>query len=138
MTLVRAALMLAVRDVERSVSFYRDVLGFERLEYPDIPLLRRGDLQLFLVEASPPTDDRPGVALTPPADAAQMPVNLVFEVDDVHADVEALSSRGLRFLTPPAQPPWGGWRCFAQDPDGYLIEIEQPPTSAVAATRPPR
>ncbi len=119
--------MLAVRDVERSVCFYRDVLGFEQLEYPHIPLLSYGNLQLFLVEESPPTGDRPGVTLTPPEKAGQMPVNLVFEVDDVRAEYASLSARGLRFLTPPAQPPWGGWRCFAQDPDGYLIEIEQPP-----------
>jgi len=58
-----------------------------------------------------------------------MPVNLVFEVADVHAEHAALRARGLRFLTPPMEPPWGGWRCFAQDPDGYLIEIEQPPTA---------
>ncbi len=126
--------MLAVRDVERSVTFYCDVLGFEQLEYPHIPLLRRGDLQLFLVEESPPTDDRPGVTLTPPATPERMPVNLVFEVEDVAAEYAALSERGLRFLTPPAQPPWGGWRCFAQDPDGYLIEIEQPPPSERPST----
>lgn len=124
--MIRAAVMLAVRDVERSVSFYRDVLGFEQLAYPHIPLLRRGDLQLFLVEESPPTHDRPGITLAPPSSAARMPINLVFEVADVHAEYEALRSRGLRFLSPPAQPEWGGWRCFAQDPDGYLIEIEQP------------
>jgi hypothetical protein len=22
------------------------------------------------------------------------------------------------------QQPWGGWRCCAQDPDGYFIELE--------------
>ncbi len=124
--LVRAALMLAVSEVERSAAFYRDVLGFEELAYPHIRLLRRSDLQLFLVERSPPTSDRPGVELAPPASPTSIPVNLVFEVEDAHAEYAALSSRGLRFLTPPAQPPWGGWRCFAQDPDGYLIEIEQP------------
>lgn len=30
----------------------------------------------------------------------------------------------LKLLTPPKSPPWGGWRCFAHDPDGYLVEIE--------------
>lgn len=119
--------MLTVRDAVRSVAFYRDVLGFESIEYPHIPLLHRGSLQLFFVEESPPTNDRPGVRLTTPADATNVPINLIFEVDDAHAEYEALSARGLRFLTPPSQPPWGGWRCFAQDPDGYLIEIEQPP-----------
>jgi catechol 2,3-dioxygenase-like lactoylglutathione lyase family enzyme len=30
------------------------------------------------------------------------------------------------FFSEPQAPPWGGLRCFARDPDGYLIEIEQP------------
>jgi catechol 2,3-dioxygenase-like lactoylglutathione lyase family enzyme len=38
--------MFAVRDVERSVAFYCDVLGFERVDYPHIPLLRHGGLEL--------------------------------------------------------------------------------------------
>lgn len=109
------------------MAFYRDVLEFEPIDYPHIPLLRLGDLQLFLVEESPPTPDRPAVALVPTADRERIPVNIVLEVDDVHVRYEQLVARGLSFLTPPAQPPWGGWRCFAQDPDGYLIELEQPP-----------
>ena len=62
-----------------------------------------------------------------PNDApASSPVNLVIEVDDAHAAYEALRTRGVAFLTPPMRPPWGGWRCFATDPDGYVLEIEQP------------
>jgi catechol 2,3-dioxygenase-like lactoylglutathione lyase family enzyme len=127
--LIRAGVMLVVRDSRTSVAFYQDILGFELLDYPHIPLLRRGTLELFLVEESPPTADRPNVTLAPPPDPDRMPVNLVFEVDDAHAEYARLAARGLSFLTPPTQPPWGGWRCFAQDPDGYLIEIEQPPAS---------
>jgi len=125
--LIRAAVMLTVRDVRRSVKFYRDVMGFDQLEYPHIALLRRGRLELFLVEESPPTDDRPGVALIPQADRTRSAINLVFEVEDARAEYETLRGRGLEFLTEPRRPPWGGLRCFAHDPDGYLIEIEQPP-----------
>jgi catechol 2,3-dioxygenase-like lactoylglutathione lyase family enzyme len=57
-SLTRAAIMLAVSDIERSIAFCRDVLGFERIDYPDIPLLRLGDLQLFLVEESSAAPDR--------------------------------------------------------------------------------
>lgn len=124
-----AAMMLAVRDVEVSVAFYRDALGFEQLPYPHIPLLRCGGLLLHLVEHSPPTEDKPTVTLTAPVEADTTPVNLVLEVNDAHSVHAALRRRGVRFLTPPVRPPWGGWRCFARDPDGYLIEIEQPPVS---------
>jgi hypothetical protein len=41
----------------------------------------------------------------------------------VRETYRALVAQGLGFLTPPP-PPWGGWRCFAQDP-GYIVEFEQ-------------
>lgn len=124
--LSHAATMLVVSDVERSLAFYRDMLGFEQLEYPHIPLLRCGTLYLHLVETSPPTADKPGVTLDPPPDADRTPVVLVFEVDDVVEVHRWLSGRGVVFMTAPQRPPWGGLRCFARDPDGYLIEVEQP------------
>ena len=33
---------------------------------------------------------------------------------------------GVPMLAPPFSPPWGGCRFFCVDPDGYLVEIEQP------------
>lgn len=50
----------------------------------------------------------------------------MLEVDDVEAAYRDLSDRGVEFLTPPQRPPWGGLRCFVRDPDGYLVEVEQP------------
>ena len=46
---------------------------------------------------------------------------------DARAVYEELRGRGVEFLTPPKSPPWGGWRCFARDPDGYVIEVEDHP-----------
>lgn len=119
--------MLTVKDLAFSEQFYVRHFGFrvtERLE--TLCRLQRPSISLYLITESPPTSDKPGVTLAPPADHATPAVNLVFRVKDVRATYAALIARGLRFLTPPQQPPWGGWRCFAQDPDGYLIEIEQP------------
>ena len=124
--LAHVATMLAVADVERSLDYYRDRLGFEEVEYPNIPLLRCGGMLLHLVEVSPPTADKPDVTLAPPGEPEASPVVLVFEVDDAERVYADLRRRGVAFLTPPRRPPWGGLRCFARDPDGYLIEIEQP------------
>ncbi len=88
-------------------------------------LLQRNGISLYLVTESAPTEDKPGVTLAPPADASRPTVNLIFHVKDVRATYQALQAGGLKFLTPPYQPSWGGWRVFAQDPDGHLIEIEQ-------------
>jgi catechol 2,3-dioxygenase-like lactoylglutathione lyase family enzyme len=119
--------MLAVRDVSRSEDFYVRHFGFqvtERLE--SLRRLERLGATLYIVTESPPTPDKPEVTLAPPPDAKRPTVNLIFRVADVRATYEALSALGLRFLTAPQQPAWGGWRCFAQDPDGHLIELEEP------------
>lgn len=119
--------MLTVRDLETSEQFYVRHFGFqvtERLE--ELRRLERAGVSIYLVSESPPTSDKPGVALVPPFNHATPSVNLIFRVKDLRATYQALAAHGLRFLAPPQQPPWGGWRCFAQDPDGYLIEIEQP------------
>ena len=125
--LVRFSTMITVRDLERSKAFYQRYFGLSIAEKQDgLVLLHRDNLFLYLVTESPATKDKPGVALTPPGDPSRTSLNLIFRVRDVRAVHRALEADGLRFLAPPHQPSWGGWRCFAQDPDGYLIEIEQP------------
>ena len=47
-------------------------------------------------------------------------------MNGVREAYDTLSARGVSFLTEPYSPPWGGHRCFAVDPDGYLIELEEP------------
>lgn len=119
--------MIVVRELTRSEQFYVDHFGFRVTECLDsLRRLERPGATLYLVLTSPPTPEKPGVTLAPPPVPERPSVNLIFRVKDVRRTYDELSTGGLRFLTPPQQPPWGGWRCFVQDPDGYLIEIEQP------------
>ncbi|MBA2568021.1 MAG: VOC family protein [Actinobacteria bacterium] len=121
MRLVSLATMLCVHDVERSTAFYRDQLGFEVVSYePEIALLRIDSGLVYLFAESEPTEDKPAVHLAPGPGS----VILVLAVEDCREAYEELRARGVEFLTPPKQPSWGGWRCFAHDPDGYLIEVE--------------
>jgi catechol 2,3-dioxygenase-like lactoylglutathione lyase family enzyme len=125
----RLGTILAVTDVPRSVAFYRDRLGFAvEAEYDDPPYatLTLGGARLSLAEQGHPAEDRPGVTMVAPEDRSRLPVVLVLEVDDCLAEYERLRAEGVPFLAEPYSPPWGGHRCFAVDPDGYLVEIEQP------------
>jgi catechol 2,3-dioxygenase-like lactoylglutathione lyase family enzyme len=125
----RAGAILAVADVERSVAFYRDRIGFEvEALYDDPPYatLALAGARLSFAEQGHPADDRPGVAMAAPADPSVANVVLVVEVDDARAEHERLAATGVRFLAEPYNPPWGGCRFFCIDPDGYLVEIEQP------------
>jgi catechol 2,3-dioxygenase-like lactoylglutathione lyase family enzyme len=122
--------MLVVCDLAAAVAFYRDRLGFELLRQEEhIAALRLGSLQLYLFTYSPPTPDKPGVTLANLNTADQTPVILDLLVSDCQEAYERLLGSGVEFLSPPHTPPWGGRRCFARDPDGYLIELEQNPES---------
>jgi catechol 2,3-dioxygenase-like lactoylglutathione lyase family enzyme len=119
--------MLCVRDLAASEDFYRRVGFAVEFSEPHIALLRNGVRGLYLVTESSPTVDKPGVSLFPLADPSRVAAVIVLRVADCRQTHEELVSRGVRFLTPPHEPPWGGWRCFAPDPDGYLLEFEEAP-----------
>jgi predicted enzyme related to lactoylglutathione lyase len=51
---------------------------------------------------------------------------LVPEVTDCLGSYRELSGEGVQFLAEPYSPPRGGHRCFAVDPGGNLIELEEP------------
>ena len=121
MRLVSLSTMLCVGDVERSTAWYRDKLGFQVLKQePEIALLRIDSGLVYLFSESAPTEDKPSEHLVPKPGG----IILVLTVEDCREAYEELTERGVEFLTPPKSPPWGGWRCFAHDPDGYLVEIE--------------
>jgi lactoylglutathione lyase len=125
----RAGAILAVSDFERSLAFYRDTLGLEvEAVYDDPPYatLVSAGARLSLAEHGHPAEDRPGVRMTAPEDASRANVVIVLEVEDAWAAYGELGRRGTRFLAEPYEPSWGGCRFFCVDPDGYLVEIEQP------------
>lgn len=118
--------MLVVNDLDQSVAFYRDKLGFEVLEHSaSIAGLTNGQMNLDLFTYSPPTPDKPTITLENRNEPGRTSVIIDLLVDDCTAAYEVLLAQGVEFLTPPHEPPWGGLRCFAIDPDGYLIELEE-------------
>ena len=125
----RAGAILAVSDFGASLRFYRDQLGLtEAALYDDPPYatLTAAGARISLAEQGHPAPDRPGVAMAAPAEPARANVVLVLEVPDADIARKVLEARGVSFLADTYRPPWGGSRFFCVDPDGYLVEIEQP------------
>ena len=125
----RAGAILGVADFAASLRFYRDQLGLEVLALYDDPpyaTLTAAGARISLAEQGHPAPDRPGVVMSAPADRSRASVVLVLEVGDAHAAHAELGGRGVPFLAEIHHPPWGGSRFFCVDPDGYLVEIEEP------------
>lgn len=138
---------LTVADIERSIVFYRDVLGMSLLRrrpqvdndyvaqqtgYHGVVLnvasfgIAEGSPTLELVQymthgGSPAlaATNQPGIS------------HLCLTVSDLQSAYEDLRVRGVRFRTAPvritAGPNIGGLVVYFEDPDGYTLELFQPP-----------
>ena len=138
---------LFVTDLERSIAFYCGALGFELLNkefdrggdfmdqvcnHPgtrhDLALLRLGD---FVIELMVPLSPADQLSDVDPRDHGIARIG--FEVEEIEATVEALRAKGVQFMSEVATLPLtvkhypGGKAVFFKDPDGIVLELQQPP-----------
>jgi catechol 2,3-dioxygenase-like lactoylglutathione lyase family enzyme len=118
--------LLVVADLERSVAWYRDVLGAEIVgEYGGTSaVVRFVGCWLLLVTGGAPTADKPTVTMAPPADADLASAELIVAVPDCRAAHAELLARGAEFLADPVEYD-REIRAFLRDPDGHLFEITE-------------
>ena len=107
-----------VRDVQRAVEFYRDVLGLRFLfQIPNSAFFDCGGLRLMLGTAEKPEFDHPASIL-------------YYKVDDIHAAYASLQAAGVQTEDAPhliaRMPDHELWMFFLRDPEGNLIEINAP------------
>ncbi len=118
--------LLVVSDMDRSRTFYRDVLGAEvQREYGGTScVLRFLGTWLLLVTGGGPTADKPTVVFAPPRDPDTVAHELTIRVPDARSAHSTLVERGATFLAPLSESDWE-IRGFFRDPDGHLLEISQ-------------
>jgi lactoylglutathione lyase len=115
---------LIVKDTQRSVAFYRDVLGAKVLREGQPTFLRLSNIWLTINVGGGPTDDKPEVVASPPRDPNVLSIFLNLRVSDIRRCYELWSSRGAKFITEPKVHATE-LRCYMRDPDGYVIEVGQ-------------
>ena len=121
---------LIVSNVERSLAFYVDMLGFERgMTVPDQPPLvfasaTSGAVEIFFNDAAVATKEYPAFAGKPLGATATM----FIELDETGEKIDALHDRikPRVTVTMPLVTQFYGMREFAiVDPDGYVITFAQ-------------
>jgi catechol 2,3-dioxygenase-like lactoylglutathione lyase family enzyme len=116
---------LFVRDLARCLTFYRDTLGLEVQEStPDSVSFQMENVYFFLLEVSAAAHMISEEALELKIEGGPR-VLLAAGVEDVDAAYEALKAKGVTFLRPPTNQPWGLRTAYFADPEGNLWEINQ-------------
>ena len=139
---------ITVANLERSLAFWRDVLGFEFShrthhtgalagEVTGVPgaeltlaVLKAPGHKIELLEYHAPADR--GRANLRPCDVGS--VHVAFTVDNLDAVLEKITASGWnavgRAQTLPSGPNAGKRVVYLRDPDGTTIEFMQPPPAA--------
>jgi len=120
---------LIVADVERSMAFYRDLLGFTvEQTVPDAPplvfaIVRSGPVEVYLNAPGPAVEEYPAFKDRPIGGT----LTLFIRLTGIRAAYDALRARVNVVM--PLEKKWYGVTEFAcTDPDGYVITFaEQEP-----------
>jgi lactoylglutathione lyase len=115
---------LVVSDRDRSRDFYVSVFGATVVAERDPVILKIANSWLILNVGGGPTDDKPTVTLTTPADLSHTSAFLNLRVADIGQAYAEWSAKGAEFLTEPKDH-GREIRAYISDPDGHLIEVGQ-------------
>jgi lactoylglutathione lyase len=112
-----------VNDLERTVKFYRDVLGLEAIKRHKSP---RGSELVFL--KTPGSEELLEITYFPGSGPVQVQpdlTHLAFEVDDLAAFEKHLAQHGVKYSDGPTTSSSGTTFAFIDAPEGYEIELIQ-------------
>ena len=112
-----------VNDLERTVAFYRDVLGLEEIKRHKSP---RGSELVFLKTAG--SEDLIEITCFPGSGPVQVQpdlTHLAFEVESLAEFEKHLAQHGLKYSDGPTTSSSGTTFAFIDAPEGYEIELIQ-------------
>jgi catechol 2,3-dioxygenase-like lactoylglutathione lyase family enzyme len=118
---------LGVADLDRSVAFYRDVIGWPPATVlDDVAFFDLGGTMLAVWRHEALAAELGVEPVAPAYRAIAMAHNLRSRaaVDAAFAD---LRERGARIVREPAGTEWGGYSGYIEDPDGHRWEIAHNP-----------
>ena len=118
---------LGVRDMERSIKFYRDGLGYKadfNEKYPPVIFFDTAGtkFELFPLEQLAKDIDESN----PPMGDGFAGITLAYNVEhkeDVDSVIELVRNAGGRIVKEPQDIFWGGYHAYFTDPDGYYWEV---------------
>jgi lactoylglutathione lyase len=120
-----------VNDLERTVKFYREILGLEEVRRHKSP---RGSELVFL--KAPQSEETIEICSFPSSGPVQVQpdlTHLAFSVTSLAEFGQHLAAHGLKYSDGPTMKPAGGGFAFIDAPEGYEIELIEAAPAAGAS-----
>ncbi|MBV9391830.1 MAG: VOC family protein [Verrucomicrobia bacterium] len=112
-----------VSDLDKTVSFYKDVLGLEEISRTKSP--RGSELVFFKVPGSDEEIEICKFDDSGPVNVGSDITHLAFEVDDIEAFAKQAAKQGYPLSDGPTKTGSGSVIAFVDAPEGYEIELIQ-------------
>lgn len=119
---------LGVRNMEKSIKFYRDELGFqtdEKDNNPDVIFFNTPGTKFELFPLDLLAKDI-SEENTPKIAGGFAGITLAYNVEhkeDVDKVIELARDAGAKIIKEPQDVFWGGYHAYFSDPDGYYWEV---------------
>ena len=114
-----------VSDLERSLGFYREKLGFRSVfQEPDFAIVALGNA--FVMLATPDEAWWPNVKAWLTSGPRGVGLNIRIMVDDVDAMYERAVASGARFVLEIGDRDYGLRDFMISDPDGFVLRFASP------------
>jgi lactoylglutathione lyase len=117
--------VLLVKDLDRCLAFYRDTIGLEVVFSDDVSHAFKLATQDFVILTVPAAAKQISQEAVAPQQAGVHRMFLCADVDDVDAASQALIAKGVSFIQPPTDQPWGMRTAYFADPEGNLWELRR-------------
>lgn len=118
---------LGVSDMDKSIRFYKDGLGFPQMDSPPtVAFFTLNGSWLSLYQRESLAED----AMVSPEGSGFRGFTLAHNVtsqEEVHKVIDQAVSAGATLVKPPQKVFWGGYSGYFKDPDGYLWEVAHNP-----------
>ena len=118
---------LGVSDLEKSIKFYKEGIGFPRKESPpEIAFFKLNGSWLSLYNRESLAEDATVLPAGSGFNGFTLSHNVASE-SEVDQIIEQAVSFGAILVKPPQKVFWGGYSGYFKDPDGHLWEVAHNP-----------
>jgi catechol 2,3-dioxygenase-like lactoylglutathione lyase family enzyme len=136
MTISLQYVNITVNDLDDSLAFYRDALGFEArndvanggFRWVTLGSASQPGLEIVLSEPHAGRSQADGDAMQELLTKGSLPI-VVFRTDDLDATFERVRASGAEVLQEPIDQPWGPRDSAFRDPSGNTVRIAQAPAA---------